>query len=101
MLVLLFLRASFPCTYPHLSETPSWTANRFPGTGVEDTGKINAAVAKKERSLTVSHYTNTHEMTTRKKEKYKVQFANTGRLQQSPLIYIQKLLNEEESKQQK
>ena len=45
--------------------------------------------------------TNTHEMTTRKKEKYKVQFANTGRLQKSPLIYMQKLLNEEESKQQK
>ena len=45
--------------------------------------------------------TNTHEMTTRKKEKFKVQFANTGRLQKSPLIYMQKLLNEEESKQQK
>ena len=34
-------------------------------------------------------------MKTRKYEKYKVQFANTGRCQKSPIIYMQKLLNED------
>ena len=34
-----------------------------------------------------------HEMKTRNHEIYKVQHANTGRLQKSPLIYMQKLLN--------
>ena len=37
-----------------------------------------------------------YEMKTRKKEKFIVQFANTGRLQKSPIIYMQKLLNEDE-----
>ena len=36
---------------------------------------------------------NLHEMKTRKHEEFKVQHANTGRLQKSPLIYMQKLLN--------
>ena len=39
-----------------------------------------------------------HEMKTRKKEKFKVQFAHTSRLKKSPLIYMQKLLNEDESR---
>jgi hypothetical protein len=37
-----------------------------------------------------------HSMNTRNEEKYKVQFANTGRLQKSSIIYMQKLLNENE-----
>ena len=32
-------------------------------------------------------------MKTRNKEKYEVQFAKTGRLQNSPIVYMQKLLN--------
>ena len=40
-------------------------------------------------------------MKTRHKEKYKVQFANTDRLQKSPIIYMQKLLNLDEQKQSK
>ena len=39
-----------------------------------------------------------HDMSTRNEEAYVVQFANTGRLQKSPLIYMQKLLNEDELK---
>ena len=42
-----------------------------------------------------------HEMKTRKKEKFKVQFAHTSRLKKSPLIYMQKLLNEDESRKKK
>ena len=38
-----------------------------------------------------------HEMNTRKKEKYKVNFANTNRMKNSPIIYMQKLLNENET----
>ena len=41
----------------------------------------------------------TSEIKTRFKEKYKVQFANTERFQRSPIIYMQKLLNENEAKQ--
>ena len=41
------------------------------------------------------------QMNTRHKEKYKVEFANTGRLQKSPIIYMQKLLNIDEEKQSK
>ena len=37
-----------------------------------------------------------HEMKTRNVDKFKIQFANTGRLQNSPIIYMQKLLNENE-----
>ena len=37
-----------------------------------------------------------HDMQTRHEDKYKVQFANTGRLQKSSIIYMQKLLNENE-----
>ena len=36
-----------------------------------------------------------HDMHTRNFEKYEVQFAHTGRLQKSPLIYMQNLLNQE------
>ena len=36
-----------------------------------------------------------HEMDTRYTEKYKVMHANTGRLENSPIIYMQKMLNEE------
>ena len=36
-----------------------------------------------------------HNMKMRKNENYEVQFANTGRLQKSPIIYMQKLLNED------
>ena len=32
-------------------------------------------------------------MKTRKREKYEVQYANTQRLQKSPIIYMQNLLN--------
>ena len=35
-----------------------------------------------------------HEMTTRDQEKYMVHFANTARLQNSSIIYMQRLLNE-------
>ena len=37
-----------------------------------------------------------HDMETRHEEKYKVQFAHTNRLKNSPLIYMQKLLNQNE-----
>jgi hypothetical protein len=37
-----------------------------------------------------------HEMITRNPEVYKVQFANTERLKKSPIIYMQKLLNQNE-----
>ena len=37
-----------------------------------------------------------HEMITRNPEVYKVQFANTERLKNSPIIYMQELLNENE-----
>ena len=43
----------------------------------------------------------TYEMNTRHKEKYKVQFANTGRLRKSPIIYMQNLLNIDTEKQSK
>ena len=36
-----------------------------------------------------------HDMHTRNFEKYEVQFAHTGRLLKSPLIYMQNLLNQE------
>ena len=39
-----------------------------------------------------------HQMETRDAEKFKVQFANTARLQNSSIIYMQKLLNENEEK---
>ena len=38
----------------------------------------------------------THEMMTRNPEVYKVQFANTERLKNSPIIYMEELLNEYE-----
>ena len=38
----------------------------------------------------------THKMKTRNNEFFKVQHANTGRLQKSPLIYMQNLLNSQE-----
>ena len=41
----------------------------------------------------------THPMITRLEENYEVNHANTGRLQNSPIIYMQKLLNENEQKQ--
>ena len=37
-----------------------------------------------------------HEMNTRYQDKYEVQYAKTSRLQNSPVIYMQKLLNENE-----
>ena len=37
-----------------------------------------------------------HEMNTRENEKFKVHFAFTKRLQNSPIIYMQKLLNQNE-----
>ena len=39
-----------------------------------------------------------HQFKTRKYEKYKVNFAYTGRLQNSSIIYMQKLLNEHEAR---
>ena len=42
-----------------------------------------------------------HNMNTRNEEEYVVQFANTGRLQKSPLIYMPKVLNEDELKNAK
>ena len=39
-----------------------------------------------------------HQMETRDTEKFKVQFANTTRLQNSSIIYMQKLLNENQEK---
>ena len=39
-----------------------------------------------------------HEMSTRHGEKFKVQHAHTDRLKNSPIIYMQKLLNEHELK---
>ena len=41
----------------------------------------------------------THKMKTRKSEKYLVQMAATERLKRSPLIYMQTLLNKDESSQ--
>ena len=40
----------------------------------------------------------THGMETRTEEKFEVQFAKTGRLQKSPIIFMQKLLNENAKK---
>ena len=37
-----------------------------------------------------------HIMNNREREKYKVQFATTARLQKSPIIYMQNLLNQHE-----
>ena len=37
-----------------------------------------------------------HQMKTRNTEKYAVQFANTSRLQDSAIIYMQKLLNQDD-----
>ena len=37
-----------------------------------------------------------HDMETRNEDKFKVQFANTTRLKNSPIVYMQKLLNENE-----
>ena len=37
-----------------------------------------------------------HEMKTRDTERYKVQFALTERLKNSPVIYMQRLLNEQD-----
>ena len=42
--------------------------------------------------------TKLHTMEKRKKEVYKVQHANTGRLKNSAIIYMQNLLNEDEQK---
>ena len=42
--------------------------------------------------------TKNHTMETRETEKYHVQFANTTRLQNSAIIYMQRLLNENETK---
>ena len=41
---------------------------------------------------------NQHNMKHRYKEKYEVQFANTARLQKSPIVYMQKLLNQDNLK---
>ena len=41
-----------------------------------------------------------HEMNTRDYEKFKVQFALAKRLQNSPIIYMQKLLNQNEKEKQ-
>ena len=41
-----------------------------------------------------------HAMETRLEDKFKVQFSNTTRLKNSPIKYIQKLLNENEKKKQ-
>ena len=38
-----------------------------------------------------------HKMETRKEEKYKVEFAHTDRMKDSPIIYMQKLLNQNEN----
>ena len=38
-------------------------------------------------------------MNNRNEEKFKVHFANTGRLQKASIIYMQKLLNENEKVQ--
>ena len=43
---------------------------------------------------------NSHDMNTRKEDKYDVQFPNTERLQISPIIYMQKLLNMDDLKNQ-
>ena len=40
-----------------------------------------------------------HKMNTRNEDVYQVQHANTGRLQDSAIIYMQKLLNEDQKKQ--
>ena len=39
--------------------------------------------------------TKNHNMETRNEEKYVVQFANTSRLQNSSILYMQRLLNED------
>ena len=45
--------------------------------------------------------TKEHSMTTRNEDMYFVQHANTGRLQDSAIIYMQKLLNEDVQKRSK
>ena len=40
---------------------------------------------------------NSHDMNTRNPEKFQVQFAKTERFKKSPIIYMQKLLNETQS----
>ena len=42
----------------------------------------------------ISKINTKHKMETRGEEKFEFQFANTGRLQKSPIIYMQKLLNQ-------
>ena len=44
---------------------------------------------------------NVHKMTPRIHQKYKVQHANTERLKQYSIIYMQNLLNENEKRKQK
>ena len=44
---------------------------------------------------------NVHKMTPRIQQKYKVQHANTERLKQYSIIYMQNLLNENEKRKQK
>ena len=39
-----------------------------------------------------------HQMKTRNNERFKVQFVHTDRLQKSSIIYMQKLLNEHETR---
>ena len=43
-------------------------------------------------------YANKHEMKSRNTDVFEIQYANTWRLQRSPIIYMQKLLNENETR---
>ena len=42
-----------------------------------------------------------HNMQTRNKNKFKVNFANTGRLKDASIIHMQNLLNDDDAEQQK
>ena len=42
-----------------------------------------------------------HKMITRYEEKYQVEYANTERLRNSPIVYMQNLLNENELREKK
>ena len=59
-------------------------------------GICQKCVKSKKKSSMLPKNTKSHLMNTRQNEVYEVQHANTGRFQNSAIIYMQKLLNEDE-----
>ena len=54
---------------------------------------------KQKNEITFSIQQKSHKMSPRKGEKFQINFANTDRLINSPVTYMQKLLNENENNQ--